>query len=93
MHVRLTEDAIADLDSVEEYLAPRNPQGLQRAFAAIFTTISQLETFPFLGRTGRIDGTREIVVPHTPFMIIYSLNEAQYIDIDRIFHTRQKPVG
>ncbi len=90
MHARLTQDAEADLDAILVYLEPRNPQGLQRILSAIFTTIAQLENFPFLGRDGRVDGTREIIVPRTPFIIVYSLADEYYIDIDRIFHGRQQ---
>ncbi|MEM7172458.1 MAG: type II toxin-antitoxin system RelE/ParE family toxin [Pseudomonadota bacterium] len=92
MHARLTEDAEADLDAIKEYLEPRSPQGLQRILSAIFTTIGQLETFPFLGHGGRVGDTREIAVPRTPFVVIYSTNEDDpyYIDIDRILHGRMK---
>jgi len=90
MHARFTEDAKADLASIEEYLEPRSPQGLQRILSAIFTIISQLESFPFLGHEGRVEGTRELVVPRTPFIIIYSLNEPYYLDIENIVHGRLK---
>ncbi len=90
MHARLTADAEADLDAIKDYLAPRSPQGLERILSAIFTTIGQLESFPFLGHDGRVPSTREIAVPRTPFIIVYSLNDAAFIDIDRIFHARRK---
>lgn len=90
MHARLTEDAEADLDAIADYLTPRSPQGLARILSAIFTTIGQLESFPFLGHDGRVDGTRELVVPRTPFIIVYSLPDQYYIDIDRILHGRLK---
>ena len=82
MQVRLAADAEADLDEIRDYLEPRSQQGLERMLSAIFTTIGQLESFPLLGHNGRVDGTYEIVVPHTPFFIVYSLP-------DRILHVRQ----
>ncbi len=90
MHARLSADAEADLDAIKDYLEPRSPQGLQRILSAIFTTIGQLETFPFLGHDGRVGETREIVVPRTPFIVIYSLADEYYIDIDRVLHGRMK---
>ncbi len=90
MHARFTADAEADLYAIKDYLELRSPQGLERILSAIFTTVGQLESFPFIGREGWAEGTREITVPHTPFIIIYSLDEPYYIDIDRIFHGRQK---
>ncbi len=90
MHARLTEDAQADLKAIKEHIEPRSPQGLVRILSAIFTTIAQLENFPFLGREGRVTNTREITIPRTPFIIIYSLDDPYSIDIDRIFHGRQQ---
>ena len=63
MHVRLTSDARDDLEHLKEYLEPRSPYGLARVLSAIFTTIEQLESFPFLGRAGEVEGTRELTVP------------------------------
>ncbi len=90
MHVRLTDDAVADLENLKEYLGPKSPQGYARIAAAIFTTIAQLETFPLLGREGRVEGTYEIAVPRTPFLLIYSLGDPLFIDIDRVLHGKQK---
>ena len=90
MHARLTDDARADLHAIREYLEPRSPQGLTRMLSAIFTTIGQLESFPFLGREGRVGETREITVPRTPFIVVYSLADQYYIDIDRILHSRMQ---
>jgi toxin ParE1/3/4 len=90
MHARFTDDALADLKAIQQYLEPRNVQALERILSAIFTTIGQLESFPFLGRSGRVEGTYEITVPRTPFFIVYSLPDEYYIDIERVFHTRQK---
>ena len=90
MHVRLTDDAIADLVSLKDYLEPRSPQGLERMLSAIFTTMGQLETFPLIGHDGRIEGTREIIVPRTPFIVIYSIADELHIDIDRVLHGAMK---
>ena len=54
MHIRLTDDAIGDLRNIQEYLVPLNPSAYERIVTAIFTTMAQLETFPLLGRQGRV---------------------------------------
>lgn len=90
MHARLSEDAETDLHTIRDYLEPRSPQGLQRVLSAIFTTIGQLELFPLLGKDGRVDGTRELIVPRTPFIIVYTVPDAYFIDVERILHGRLK---
>lgn len=71
-------------------MEPRSPQGLARVLSAIFTTMGQLESFPFLGRSGRVDDTREIFVPRTPFFIVYTIADEIYIDIEAVIHSRRK---
>lgn len=90
MHVRLSDKAEADLKDMKDYLEPRSPQGLDRILSAIFTTLSQLESFPFLGRKGRRTGTHEISVPRTPFLIVYVVTDEIFIDVEGIIHTRRR---
>ena len=44
---------------------------------------------PEIGRTGRIVGTRELVVPKTPFIMPYRVN-GQSLEILRIYHAAQR---
>ncbi|MDP1554305.1 MAG: type II toxin-antitoxin system RelE/ParE family toxin [Hyphomonas sp.] len=90
MHVRLSADAEADLDTLAAWLAPRSPQGLDRLLTAIFTTLGQLEGFPLLGKPGRVEGTRELVVPRTSLLVIYTLPDAYHLDVERVLDGRQK---
>jgi len=46
---------------------------------------------PLSGGVGRIDGTREAVVPRTPYIVVYRVSE-ETIDILGIWHAaRQWP--
>jgi len=40
----------------------------------IVKAISNLSSFPEMGRPGRRPGTRELVIPHTPFLAAYRIN-------------------
>ena len=42
---------------------------------------------PSLGRAGRVPGTRELVVPDTPYLVPYRVRGMR-IEILRIFHGR-----
>jgi plasmid stabilization system protein ParE len=50
MKVELAPRAIADLQSIRDFLLARNPQGAENVRHAIDATISFLADFPGLGR-------------------------------------------
>jgi plasmid stabilization system protein ParE len=40
---------------------------------------------PYSGKTGRVDGTREAVVPRSPYIVVYEVS-AQEVKIQGIWH-------
>jgi toxin ParE1/3/4 len=50
--------------------------------------VRRLLEFPESGRPGRVAGTRELVVPHTPFIAAYVVT-GDRIRILRILHSAQ----
>ena len=90
MHVRFSDTAEADLDNIRDYLEPRNAAAFQRILTGIITAAYQLADFPFLGRVGRVEETRELSVPRTPFIIVYWLADEYHIEILNILHDRQQ---
>ncbi len=73
MHVRISDDAHADLRAIQAYINERNPVAARRVIDAILMIAYQLENFPLLGRPGRVPGTREISVPQYPYFIVYTI--------------------
>jgi toxin ParE1/3/4 len=61
--------ALDDLESVRRYIAEENPRAAARVHAAILTSVGRLANYPSLGRPGRVDGTRELVVPRTLYIV------------------------
>jgi toxin ParE1/3/4 len=51
--------------------------------------VDLLESHPEIGRPGRIIGTRELVVPNTPFVIPYRVRQER-LELIAVFHGRQK---
>ncbi|MBO6538732.1 MAG: type II toxin-antitoxin system RelE/ParE family toxin [Rhizobiaceae bacterium] len=90
MHLRISDDALADLLGIRDYVQPRSPQGYFRVLAAIFAIFDQLEAFPLLGREGEVETTREMTVPRTPYRIIYTLPDQYHIDVERVLHSKLK---
>lgn len=88
MHVRFSNSAEADLDQIHDYIAARNKQAAIRVVVAITSLCDQLGNFPFLGREGRVEGTREISVPRTPYFIVYVISDEYHLDIEAIIHER-----
>lgn len=88
MHVDVSEDAEADLDGVFEYLRERDPAAATRVIDAIISAAVLLQSFPLIGREGRISGTRELVVPGWAYVLVYSIRDEYHINIERVLHAR-----
>ena len=67
--------AAGDLKAAYQYIAMDNPSAAKRIVETISKAVHELLTaFPESGRFGRIEGTRELVVPNTPFLVPYRIN-------------------
>ena len=64
--VSYSDDAIADLIALRDYIAQHNPSAAQRVAARIVKSVNRLATHPQFGKTGRVEGTRELVIPKFP---------------------------
>lgn len=73
------------------YVFPQNPQAAIRLETLVRSQADILSAHPRVGRSGRKDGTRELVVPGSPYLIIYRIDEnAQEIQILRLLHGAQQ---
>ena len=71
MTVVWSAKARQDLLDIVRYLAPRNPDAARRMLAVVRAKVGALEAAPYLGRAGRIAGTRELVITGTPYLVVY----------------------
>jgi toxin ParE1/3/4 len=78
--------AVEDIEAAFDYLVERNPTAAVRIYNTIMQEVEALAARPFLGRVGRINGTRELVVQHTPFIVPYRVFQEK-LEIIRVFHT------
>lgn len=84
--VRWTRQALADLDDACAWTAAHRPAGEAEALALrLAAAIEALREFPERGRPGRLEGTRELVVPRTSFLIPYRLRD-RHIEVIAILH-------
>lgn len=91
MRVRWTTDAADDLERLCDYTAESRPEAARRVAQTIVERIGTLESFPNLGRPGRVRGTREIAFPPLPFVAVYEVFETQgEVRVLRVLHGAQQ---
>jgi toxin ParE1/3/4 len=92
VEVRWLRTALANLDAEAEYVARDNATAALQLVERIYEAVEQLKQYPSLGRVGRVPGTRELVVPHTPYLVPYRVRE-DVIEILRVLHgARRWPI-
>jgi len=86
---RFSERAIRSLTSIRNYIAKDSPETAARVVGEIVQAALRLEQFPLSGRLGRIEGTRELVVPGLPYIIPYRVVD-DVVLISSVIHTSRK---
>ncbi len=81
--------AIGHLVDLRDYIARENPNAAAGAGKTLLAAVERLAELPGLGRPGRVPGTREVVVPGTPYVIPYRVRGAR-LEIIAVFHGRQR---
>lgn len=71
MKIHWTKPATEELLAAYEYVASENPGAAERITNQIWEAAGALARYPSAGRKGRVAGTRELVVPGTPFVVAY----------------------
>lgn len=84
--IEWTEQAVRQLVQAEDYIALSNSEDVaERITAHIVSSIQQLLRFPMSGRTGRVAGSRELVVSNTPFIVAYAIDHDRVVVL-AIYH-------
>jgi toxin ParE1/3/4 len=67
MRIEWSAHALADLKAISEYIEQnRNLETANRVTREIYDAIQSLPRLPYRGRYGRVENTRELVVPGLP---------------------------
>jgi len=85
MQVRWTTPAAQDLEQITLYIQRDSESAAQAVAKALFDAANSLDLLPSRGRVGRIQGSREIVVPGLPYIIAYRV-DATAVQILHIYH-------
>ena len=85
MQVRWTIPAAQDLEELTLYIRRDSEAAALAVAKALFEAANSLDLLPSRGRVGRIPGTRELVVPGLPYIILYEIADTA-VQIHHIFH-------
>jgi plasmid stabilization system protein ParE len=88
-----SDDAVADLDRIDNYLTERNPDAAVRVLSSIIDAIERGCLFPdaapHVDQPGSVPGTRKLVETPFHYFIYYRIVDHTLLVL-RIFHGAQQ---
>lgn len=84
-----TRAAIRDLTNMREYIARENPDAARATALKIIDASERILQFPEVDRVGRANGTRELIVSGTRYLIVYRMKK-KAIHFVRVLHGSQE---
>jgi toxin ParE1/3/4 len=90
MRIEWSDHAFFDLKIISEFIEQDRDIGTaNRVSRTIYDTIQTLPAMPYRGRYGRLENTRELVIPRLPYVVIYRLMEDRIVILN-IVHGAQR---
>lgn len=89
MTIRWMPLAEQDLEAAYEYIRQDNESAAKQLVVRIFSAVGMLTRYPLAGREGRVQGTRELAVARTPYVIAYRIPQDE-IQILAVLHGAQR---
>ena len=86
MRVRWSTRASDDLADIVAYIRPDNPEAARRMAKTIYQGIAALRKFPFSGRIGLAENTRELIF--SSYIVVYEIIDDQ-VHVLRVRHAAQ----
>lgn len=76
------------LEDIYERISADNPAAAPRMIERIRTAVERLRQFPEIGRPSRVQGTRQLVISGTPYIVPYRV-DSDAVQIITILHSAQ----
>ena len=89
MLVYWSNRAQEDIARIVAYIAEDSPDGAERVERRIYQATAHLTEQPGIGRPGRVDGTRELVIGGTRYIVPYRVR-GQVVEIVAVMHGAQQ---
>jgi toxin ParE1/3/4 len=80
---------MADREAIFDYIEADSPRAAASVDDRIEICVEGLARFPEMGRVGRIEGTRELVIFGTPYISTYRI-DGDTVRILRVLHGAQQ---
>jgi plasmid stabilization system protein ParE len=89
MRIVWSRRALRHLIAARAGIAEDSEQNAEVIAERILSAVGLLQTQPGMGRPGRVLGTRELVIPNTPYIIPYRVREGR-LELIAVFHGKQR---
>jgi toxin ParE1/3/4 len=89
IRLRWARPAVAHLREIGEHIQRDNPRAASRVVQNIREQVAILARHPEIGRPGRIEGTRELVIPRLPYVVVYRLR-GDIVEVVAVVHTSRR---
>jgi toxin ParE1/3/4 len=89
MPIKWLRKALKNLAQVHTYIAYDDPEAAVKVIQKIRTGVDHLSQFPTIGKAGRVEGTRELLIANTPYFVVYRI-KGKTIEIMRVFHASRR---
>jgi toxin ParE1/3/4 len=89
MKLRYKKRALADIEVIHRYIGTYDERAAKGVVHRIERSIGRLLILPMSGRPGSVPGTRLLVVPGLPYIVVHRVS-AETIDIIAVLHTARR---
>ena len=87
--IKWLRKALKSLEQAYGYMAETDADAAIALVLKIQAATQQLAEFPMMGRVGRVDGTRELVITNSPYLVIYRV-KGNAVQILRVLHASKR---
>jgi addiction module RelE/StbE family toxin len=90
VRIEWSSAAVADLQAITQWIEQdRGIETANRIARRIYEAVQSLRTMPYRGRYGRIENTRELVLPRLPYLVVYQISEERLVVLN-VLHGAQR---
>ena len=89
MRLRWTRLALAQLREIADCIERENPRAARHVVKTVRDQTMTLIAYPAIARTGRVEGTRELLIPGLPYVAVYRI-VGKTIEILAVIHTSRR---